>query len=125
MKPIRVFNRTLHKELWNWLANNPGKNKHKWPGWEHFTEEELEIIDRDSYCFACLCCSTIHVKCSYGNNCPLDWKTTRTCTVDVSYYRRWLVESLIYNNDNLTKEYAKKVADLPLKENDKFITIII
>lgn len=44
MKP---FNWSAHKRMWTWLAENPGKWKLEWPGWEQF--KERAVCD----CFAC------------------------------------------------------------------------
>lgn len=36
----------LHRELWNWLADNPEKGKEDWPEWKDMGHIE-------SNCFAC------------------------------------------------------------------------
>lgn len=56
-----------HKRLWNWLAENPDKNKWDWPGWDNTNfEDGVEEEDYKKYhdqtfkgdlikanCFAC------------------------------------------------------------------------
>ena len=71
----------LHKELWTWLAENPGKRKRNCP----------IFIDIDAYakfhCFACLYCLLICDKC------PIKWKTKENeqycCCSKPSYYNKW------------------------------------
>ena len=31
----KIFNHTGHKELWNWLANNPTMEKTDWEDWSY------------------------------------------------------------------------------------------
>jgi hypothetical protein len=40
-----------HWALWNWLANNPDKDKDDWPGWK--TMESLGISIPFASCFLC------------------------------------------------------------------------
>lgn len=46
-----------HRELWNWLAENPASYKEDWPGWEQVIKEYPELATRveiaGSHCFAC------------------------------------------------------------------------
>ena len=37
-------------ELWDWLADNPGNTKNKWPEWEYNGGKYSMVINR---CFAC------------------------------------------------------------------------
>ena len=39
----------LHFELWDWLVNNPDKEKSSWPKWE-----ELPSVTAYCSCFACV-----------------------------------------------------------------------
>ncbi len=41
----------LHRKLWDWLAKNPGKEKHDWPEWDNYSPYEPLY---NSYCFACM-----------------------------------------------------------------------
>lgn len=44
-----------HYRLWDWLANNPGKRKDEWPGWDATTTLSGIFRDRriDNRCFMC------------------------------------------------------------------------
>lgn len=41
-----------HKELWQWVAENPHQSKYHWPGWDELEEKypDMEII---ASCFGC------------------------------------------------------------------------
>jgi hypothetical protein len=47
------------RQLWQWLARNPGKSKEEWPGWE---KRDLKDVNGDvitkNECFACELCDT-------------------------------------------------------------------
>lgn len=43
--PIEVY-QELHWLLWDWLAENPKKDKEDWPGWDN-------SVDADCGCFVC------------------------------------------------------------------------
>jgi hypothetical protein len=43
--------RENHYALWNWLANNPKKDKWQWPGWD--TLRRLRIKTPFALCFLC------------------------------------------------------------------------
>lgn len=99
------FNHTKHKELWNWLADNPGKTKHEWPGWNgKFVE---------SCCFACVydtekgaeegcldCC----------NYCPLEWPGNLVCGEPNSLYEEWDAA------DKDSSPIARRIANVPVKD---------
>ena len=61
----------LHREMWQWLEDNPTKNKEEWPRWE---SNGGDVPDADNECF--LCEYTFRVK-SDGLNCaevcPANW----------------------------------------------------
>lgn len=60
----KVFQHSLHRELWQWLADNPGKDKDDWPRWERNSGDVPMVF---TACFAC------DVSPSYCNECPLEW----------------------------------------------------
>ena len=118
------FNLTKHKELWNWLAENPDMQKGHWPGWDEIEDWDDEIYP-DNNCFACeylvegllenernnycLCASTCEERC------PLIWPSMGTCCDVDSLFRDW-------DNANDSKDYAraaelaKQIAELPVRE---------
>ena len=73
-----VFKHTAHVEMWDWLAKNPKKEKHNWPGWKINGGTHDPVIGQ---CFACG-----YAKALYDNRprfaapgricenrCPLIW----------------------------------------------------
>lgn len=127
VKPIRVFNRTLHKELWTWLAEHPDCYKHDWPGWEKLTDEQLVTMLHNYMCFACFVagnddryCDTLERETC--EDCPLDWGGC--CLDDGGLFDMYGNAQGIGAFGNV-EEYARQIAELPLKENDNFITIVI
>lgn len=121
-----IFNHTLHKEMWNWLAENPKKKninvgKSKFNTTRDFYIEKnlsLSVID---FCFACssaralseilyICCTDI---CSC---CPLHDGEQSPCKHVIyepffSYWKRARTPK------SLTK-YAKLIRDFPLSTKD-------
>lgn len=68
------FDHASHKRLWNWLQNNPGSQKDRWPGWEWNGGHIGEI---NSDCFACQAEKDAFEKRVSGiscfKRCPLIW----------------------------------------------------
>jgi len=75
------------RDLWAWLARNPGAEKHEWPGWE----------TRQKCRYGCPCCQVVKQKCG---KCPLLalWGNTKAwsrfdgspCTIlDESPFAQW------------------------------------
>jgi hypothetical protein len=102
------FNHTAHKALWNWLAENPDKNKEHWPGW-WANGGQYHIVRLE--CFSCEVCN---VKCSL---CPLIWpdklEDYQICGNDGSLFNRWYKEK---TNASLRTELALQIANLPVRE---------
>ena len=61
-----------HRELWFWLAENPDKDKTKWPGWEKYNISDRDVVSWRNTCFACGedKDKSKGVDCS---NCPITW----------------------------------------------------
>lgn len=96
-----------HREMWNWLAENPDKEKMHWPGWKNNKRVS-------NNCFLCgYSDATGHRDVC---NCPLDWLRTKFCMErdpKLSYY-------LLYDEATTLKDrakYAKIIANLPEKDN--------
>lgn len=136
MKPIRVFNYTLHKELWNWLADNPLEDKENWPGWEKYGIDLKEYSD----CFACFCADkgpTPELEFHKCVHCPLDWPNgfcfpRHAQVTDAEYFfEEWVkaIDDYDGQNDDYDRQnveyYARKIANLPIKESDNFVTVVI
>lgn len=102
------FNHTAHRELWNWLADNPEKNKWNWPGWETYGNPE-------NGCFACEYIKNVPyvTKC----NCPLIWPENYTedaneCMGALGIYRVWDSSG----NSGHRASLARTIANLPVRE---------
>lgn len=127
MKPIRVFNRTMHRKMWNWLAEHPLCSKSEWPGLKQLFTRQQDSFDEHYYCAAS--CTAM---CTWVNlteplcrrRCPLDWGESGVCYGEGSLYRAW--QAL---NDRgyacQTTEICRHIAELSVRESPDFITIII
>lgn len=103
------FNHTAHRQLWNWLADNPWANKGDWPGWVTFDNP----MEND--CFACEYVKDVPIanKC----NCPLIWpenytKDANDCVGALGMYNVW-------NNCDFSEhrsDLARAIANLPVRE---------
>ena len=99
-----IFNHTAHKELWNYLAENPTKQKEDWPGWEVNGGKYNKI---NSHCFACefivgsTCC-----------DCPLIWPS-KQCIGIYGLYQRWVEQDISLEERT---SFALKIANLPVRK---------
>ena len=102
------FDHTNHKKLWNWLAENPDKNKTDWPEWKHNGGEVEKVL---SNCFACDYVDKKELSC---DDCPLDWPITgnmmKVCSN--SLFGVW---GLAPFGSHLAAELASQIANLPVK----------
>ena len=89
----------LHKELWQWLADNPKRDKWDWPGWHR--NEVILLGQNYHYCFACLHArrcrdSSSHVgadgyhRKSSCHWCPLYWGKQGCERSPTSHYAKWV-----------------------------------
>lgn len=108
MQTDKIFEHTLHKELWNWLAENPQQRKDDWPRWEK-NGGDIEYIS--SYCFACEYVDSLKQNCEA---CPLVWPDgCKCCTDDGALYDQWDSAEC---NFKLRSELALQIANLPVRE---------
>lgn len=126
IKRLRYFNHTAHKELWNWLAENPGRGKVEWPEWGKYP------LRNNSYCFACETVASVMLIYPYNPcfYCPLTWDTKK-CDIKhylkTGLYRKWY-ECFASNNRRRQSVLATQIRDLPLRPDrpeDPFITVVI
>lgn len=82
--------KAAHRALWDWLANNPGKDKDEWPGWEGRTPSGGQYNGQKipSYCFMC---AWNDVDCTY---CALAKKYGIPCyyssvQLGTGLYQQW------------------------------------
>jgi hypothetical protein len=59
--------RELHRELWQWLADHPLKNKYEWPRWSRNGGDIEKIVNN---CFACALDPNLGCE-----DCPCKWGT--------------------------------------------------
>lgn len=115
------FNLTAHKELWNWLANNPDKKKSEWPGWKR---NGGKYKHQANFCFACGYASSddsMDDDCEF-KTCPFIWHNNTNihddgncwldCECDGSEYKSWKDAETA----KLKSRYARQIANLPVRE---------
>ena len=108
-----IFDYTGHKELWNWLAENPGKDKHEWPGWKAYHNGRFV----ESCCYACVYDTVKGAEegcldcCKY---CPLEWPGNLACGEKHSLYEEW-GNANAENYYETASNLARKIANLPVK----------
>ena len=109
----------LHKELWTWLAENPGKTKWDWPKWssvDNLWEAEYGGERIIHGCFACQTTSG-----GLGNKdcglCPIDWGVVdfdtyyeTPCTRDGSAFDDWHSLTISYAHTKKVKEKISRLA---------------
>lgn len=99
------FNHSGHKALWNWLADNPNKDKRDWPGWEQFCATDD--------CFACEYvgqggCPGMNC----GRKCSLIWPDG-TCGKNIGLFHQWEDAEGIFKKRSAL---AAQIRDLPVRE---------
>ena len=98
----------LHKQLWNWLAENPTKTKCAWPKWEKYR-------GICAYCFPC----HVHLEEADDDDCnkscilkwPGDNCLSRTDNDRNGLFCRWEKAKTLKAKTRL----AKQIRDLPLR----------
>lgn len=100
-----------HKEMWNWLADNPQKRKEDWINLQDFTTDEIDKLKNADNCFACLQAgrniAQMNLTCG---KCPI-------CTRDIfdeclnGLYGKWCD-----NTGFKRAEAAHKIANLEWRE---------
>ena len=98
--------KTNHQKLWNWLAENPLKDKLDWPDWSRNGGDSQTCVN---FCFACEVVVYQHekLKCE---ECPIQWPDGVTCNLMGSLFKKWL-----YQTSQKRSQVAKQIADLPWK----------
>jgi hypothetical protein len=79
-----------HIALWQFLYDNPGKDKEEWPGWQDEKWSEIRLYHFiEIYCFACRWAYSIDAV-SACESCPLDQSVMHRCTGLFSACYRWV-----------------------------------
>ncbi len=107
----------LHYDLWDWLANNPGKEKRDWPEWEIVRKNYGYITH---LCFACEYYSKQCRQCPLNENthngpvCKLydTWNDTNTLYIhlELKEQLRIVNKTTSILNDLATKIYDAAIA---------------
>ncbi len=95
-----------HRDLWDWLAQNPQAEKEDWPDWEEkFYGYDYEELDDYSHCFLCMFAQE---DCG---GCPVEWpgRNCGTNLIAKSPYIQW---QDAHDDADRTK-YAIIIRDLP------------
>lgn len=144
MKEIRVFNRTAHRELWEWRAAHLTASAADWPGWYDLGVTREEAMDFYS-CMACACTGMTNTwkqqfmtvngmdytdtlqamrteKCCH---CPLDWGYAS----DGHRLACWDGETLYSDFESAysfaeLEDIALMIRDLRVWDDPEFVTIV-
>ena len=121
-----------HMELWNWLADNPTKNK-----LDFFDEHECDLTPKH-FCFACESANWKLDDCGdeFCSNCPINWGKSKPfaceyCEDDndflkddeIALYKQWRDEESKYKDEKDLKNIsilAKQIANLPWNEMEEY-----
>jgi len=105
--------RDPHKELWQWLADNPEKYKKDWPGWSNHAGAW-----NDPQCFACYGYTCDTCPCHWGSR--TDYEVTRrcSCTARHTVYRKYMKASA-HSRLNLVRLYATRIRDAWVLPDDQ------
>lgn len=117
-----TFNYTAHRQMWDWLAHHPLKEKIEWPEWRMNDGEYDEV---QSNCFACEYVHRIspirfdlngieivHHNCRL---CPFGHYTDGDCLGGL--YMRWVIAGA-HKDAKARAEYAAVIRDLPARRTD-------
>lgn len=116
---FHAFNRTAHKAMWKWIADNPHLGKCDWPGWNMFTKIEQQTAMFHDRCFACMTAEKIRESMNYVNErchyCPLDFPV-RPCFDDENdgLYFKYLMYQDMKEYD-MAGEMALRISNLPTR----------
>jgi len=94
----------LHRELWNWLAENPTKKNSDWPGWKEHKDAEFS-------CFLCHYDREKTTDTTSCNFCPLDWGNSAGC-YGVKLNGYFIIWTNLNEDDPKRVELALKIANL-------------
>ena len=106
-----IFERTKHRQLWDWLANNPG----------NYTTDLVPA--KWAVAWGCLYDDAFPDNYRCGN-CPLEWPHNKGCSSTASLYHRWA--DAVYGMDRHSVEtleavsLARQIRDLPVNPSVKW-----
>ncbi len=113
-----IFDHYNHIRLWDWLVNNPDKEKEKWPEWG----KNGGCVDY--VCYSCFACRyAISSICHFNGNffsrceyCPFGYFHGKTCLDGL--FEHW------DNELDLNKKFklAKQIRDYPIRTDMEVLT---
>lgn len=105
----------LHREMWDWLSENPDKEKVDCPTIEKWLEDNEDYPDSDCFCCEYNLVQTYEYEEEGCAHCPLKWPSKETafqCERNSGLYKRWA-----YSDDPLERAaLAAQIRDLPVRE---------
>jgi len=105
-----VTNHELHIKIWDWLYQNPSKDKEDWPEWDFNGGEVKEVM---ALCFACKEAGINKNGYSNCHRCPIKWNGGHCENID-SEYAKWHDSK----TDKTRKKYAKIIRDKEWRKHD-------
>lgn len=101
----------LHRELWNWLADNPTKSKRAW--FEEFYPDEKAPLH---FCFACEYAKNNTIASDICKKCPIcDYKESSKCLNGL--YEAW--STLDYSRQlGIKSDIARGIANLKWEDKN-------
>lgn len=124
----------LHRELWDWLAENPDKMKCDWPRWD---KNGGSVMIPVHYCFGCawaiqyiksqIVLGNVVVNDEYSlinsgakcGCCLFEWPDSRGCQFgdDEGLFGEWDTCKKSYRREEL----AYAIHDLPLRKQNEYV----
>lgn len=98
---------SLFREIWEWLSENPEKEKNDWPRWK-INGGDVEMCISD-----CPLCEWVNI--TYGNlkdckdKCPIIWNNDSFCHYTTGLFWKW---TSVRNNEE-KRRIAKEISNLP------------
>jgi hypothetical protein len=117
-KKVAVFDHTNHKKMWNWLAKT-GKDKDEWPGWE-MNGGNIPAYEVKNMCFACdfhLEDAQVEPLNQGCTNCPFEKGSVTLSKGEHGCLRGLFMQWAYANTTKEGKKLARKIANLPLRED--------
>lgn len=124
---INGVTKTLHEwhiELWNWLADNPTKEKGDWFNLKYNGLYKNEV---HCECFACQLANYESFSWDNCKKCPIKWGNEVTGQIDMyclsdinessidTLFDKWILEKDLQQRS----EYARQIANLPWDEQEE------
>lgn len=105
--------RDLHRQLWQWLADNPEEYKEDWPGWSNH-----DGVWNSQKCFACYGYRCDTCPCHWGNRVYYGSVLRCSCTSRHTMYRKY-VKAVSRRRLSLVRLYASRIRDAWILSDDQ------